>query len=79
MKKNRNNQMIEIMRFIASVVILLIHCGLPGRSGNLINHFGHFAVPFFLLTSGYFSGGENLSEKSAKKAKQTLFIVVVHG
>lgn len=79
MKKNRNNQMIEIMRFIACVVILLIHCGLPGRSGNLLDHFGRFAVPFFILTSGYFSGVENLSEKSGKKAKQMLFIIVVHG
>ena len=79
MKKNRNNQMIEIMRFIACVVILLIHCGLPGRSGNLLDHFGRFAVPFFILTSGYFSGGENLAEKSGKKANQTLFIIAAHG
>lgn len=79
MKKNRTNQMIEIMRFTSCVVILLIHCALPGESGRLLNHYGRFAVPFFLLISGYFAFGVNLYEKSAKKAKQTLTIIVVHG
>lgn len=79
MKKNRTNQMIEIMRFLSCVVILLIHCALPDHAGRLLNHYGRFAVPFFLLVSGYFAYGGNLSEKSAKKAKQTLRLVFAHG
>lgn len=79
MKKNRSNQMIEIIRFVSCVVILLIHCELPGCLGRLLNHYGRFAVPFFLLTSGYFAYGTNLSEKSAKKGKQTLSVIGIHG
>lgn len=79
MKNNRNNQMIEIMRFLSCLVILFIHCGLPNPYGRFLNYYGRFAVPFFLLVSGYFAYGGDLSAKSAKKASQTLCLIFTHG
>ena len=77
--KNRSNQMIEAMRYICCLVVLCIHCNMPQPVGNLFNKYGRFAVPFFLLVSGYYAYSYDLTEKSIKKFKQTLHIVLIHG
>lgn len=77
--KNRSNQMIEAMRYVCCLVVLCIHCNVPQPVGGLFNKYGRFAVPFFLLISGYYAYNYDLAEKSIKKFKQIIRVIFVHG
>lgn len=46
---------LNIMRGIACVFVILIHSPLPLPIGEYIISIGRFAVPFFIVASGYFS------------------------
>lgn len=74
----RNNEMIEATRYICCVVVLCIHCALPQPIGEYFNRYGRFAVPFFLLVSGFYFYGGNSTVKSLKKIKQTAIIILIN-
>ncbi len=52
--KSRNNWL-ESTRAIACVLVVFIHFRLHNDLGNVIIALGRFAVPFFVILSGYFS------------------------
>lgn len=52
--KPARNQSIECARMVASFFVVFIHCSFPGMLGEYINCIGRFAVPMFLVISGYF-------------------------
>lgn len=79
MQKVRSNQMIELVRLVASAFVLFIHCPFPRPVGTYISIIGRFAVPFFLLLTGYFSYNANPVQKSIKKLRDTIMIVIITG
>lgn len=76
--KKRDNQMIEAVRYLSCFVILCIHCGMPQPGRQIAYYYGRFAVLFFLLVSGYYSYGEQFSEKCKKKFKQIVLVIMVN-
>lgn len=79
MLKTRSNQMIECVRFISCMFVLFVHCPFPSQIGTYVTMIGRYAVPFFLLLSGYFSYNNNPIPKAKKKIRDTLRIVLVAG
>ena len=51
------NQSIECCRVLAAVMVVFIHCLLPGTLGSVMDCLARFAVPFFFVVSGYFAYG----------------------
>lgn len=49
----RNNSIDEV-RLVASIVVLLIHVQISGIAGKIVTDVGRFAVPFFIMVSGYY-------------------------
>lgn len=52
MKRNRS---IDAVRAIACIFVLFVHCPLPGQTGVYVSSLARFAVPFFLMVSGYYA------------------------
>lgn len=52
---DKHYDFLDIIRLIASIFVLLIHCPIDGMTGGYITAIGRFAVPFFILVSGFFS------------------------
>ena len=77
--KQRNNQLIEACRFLACVMVMFTHVSFPSPYGGYVGALARFAVPFFLMISGYFTYGENLAAKARKKLRNTVETVVVAG
>lgn len=48
-------QLLDILKFIASLFIVLIHVPLPGITGAVLSGVARFGVPLFFMVSGYFS------------------------
>lgn len=48
------NRSIDAMRAISSALVVLIHCSFPGKFGIYLCAIGRFAVPLFLMISGYY-------------------------
>lgn len=65
----KRNSMLDLLRFISCLFVVLIHCPLPGLLGTAIITFGRYAVPFFLMISGWylFSYDQNIILGKAKK------------
>lgn len=57
------NQSINLMKGIACIFVVFIHCQFPTKVGESIVVLGRFAVPFFALVTGYFSDFDD-KEKS---------------
>lgn len=51
---HQTNQPINIIKAIASFLVVLIHAPFPGLLGNIIKALARMAVPFFFCVSGYF-------------------------
>ena len=75
---NRKNQTIEMLRFISCIMVVFIHCPFPGLFGTFVCTYGCYAVPFFLMLSGYFSFGDS-REHIKKKMKDTVRIITIYG
>ena len=51
---NRNRS-IDAVRAIACAFVLFVHCPFPGTFGVIVSALARFAVPFFLMVSGYYA------------------------
>lgn len=65
------NQSINLMKGIACIFVVFIHCQFPTKIGELIVALGRFAVPFFALITGYFSDFDD-KQKSIQIARKRL-------
>ena len=54
-QKTKRMQSIECFRVIASMMVVFIHCEGAGRFGAMMNCLARVGVPFFCVTSGFFS------------------------
>ena len=52
-EKQRNKE-IDIIKGIACICVVYIHCPFPGHLGNLISVINRFSVPFFFFISGFY-------------------------
>lgn len=48
-------EMLNIVKLVASYMVVFIHVSFPGQFGIDIVYLARFAVPFFFIVSGYFS------------------------
>lgn len=63
--KNRNVTL-DILKLIASYMVVFIHFLLYGEAGYVVNALARFAVPVFFMTSGYFSYNNGTDKLKAK-------------
>ena len=62
------NRAIDAVRAVACIFVLFVHCPLPGAAGLYVSAIARFAVPFFLMVSGYYAfRGEQDAEYAAAK------------
>ena len=59
-------EMLNIVKLVASYMVVFIHVSFPGQFGIDIVYLARFAVPFFFIVSGYFSYN-SFNLKSIKK------------
>lgn len=75
-KRNRN---IDAIRGIACIFVVLVHCVLPGEFGQYVIAYARFAVPFFVLVSGWFAYHEDrhkVRDYCLRKLKDTCKLTV---
>lgn len=74
---NTNNrqkfEMLNILKLVASYMVVFIHVGFPGEFGIDVVYLARFAVPFFFIVSGYFSYS-SLNMKNIKKIDKKIQI-----
>lgn len=70
------NVSINILKALAAVLVICIHCPFQGRMGILISNLARIAVPIFLLISGFYCYG-NSKEKISKKIKHILTLIII--
>ena len=70
MEKTKNNRIlaVDLIKWIASVFVILIHCSFYGDFGMSVKAVARFAVPFFFLSTGYFLYG-NSTDRLLKKLR----------
>lgn len=69
------------MRFVVSVLVVLIHSPLPGIAGTLTEALARIAVPFFFMISGYYVSGNDKKEiirKIKKTAEMFIWAVFMY-
>lgn len=49
------NRSIDAVRAIACAFVLFVHCPFPGAFGIIVSALARFAVPFYLMVSGYYA------------------------
>ena len=78
-KNGLRNQNIDAVRGIACIFVVLVHCVLPGEFGQYVISYARFAVPFFLLVSGWFAYSPDQTialAKAKRKLKDTVLLTV---
>ena len=63
------------MRIVASFFVVLVHVLLPAPAGLYAKTIGRFAVPFFLMVTGWYIRKDD-DEKTAEAAKHSLFSIL---
>jgi hypothetical protein len=79
-QSTKRNDLIDLLRFVSCLFVVLSHCPLPGILGTAIIAFGHYAVPFFLMISGWYSVSDDRNVMLTKAKKQlcnTLKLIAV--
>lgn len=61
------NNTLNILKLISSIFVILIHITFPDNINVIIKALSRFAVPFFLILSGYFAYNSKNIEKNIKK------------
>ena len=72
MERQRNNTL-EIMKLIASYMVILIHFYFKDGFGGVMDALARFAVPLFFIVSGFYSYQISL-DKIKKRIKRIAYI-----
>lgn len=75
----RRNAHISILKLVSACFVVFIHIGFPGKFGEGVNCVARFAVPVFLMISGYYSYGADVSTLGRRLKKIVLLIIVSNG
>ena len=79
-RSRKRNDFLDLMRFVSCLFVVLSHCPLPGRLGKGVIAVGHYAVPFFLMISGWYSFSDDrdvMLKKAKKQLSSTLKLIAV--
>lgn len=57
---HERNYCLDLIKGIACICVVFMHCEFPGVFGILIQSISRFCVPFFFMVSGYFAYREEL-------------------
>lgn len=70
---------LDCLKGIACIAVVLIHYNFPGDFGLAVKSFCRFAVPVFLIISGFFflSDGKMDDAKTVKKIRNILYLLMV--
>lgn len=55
--KRERNHLLDSLKGIACIFVVFIHVPFPGKAGIAVTALAGFAVPLFLMTSGYYAFG----------------------
>lgn len=72
---NRRNSKINCIKALAVILVFLIHCKLPGTTGDIVSGMAAIAVPVFFAVSGYFSSGIPV-DKARKRIRKLVIRVI---
>lgn len=64
------NRSIDAVRAVACAFVLFVHCPFPGTFGVYVSALARFAVPFFLMVSGYYAHRDTDAAMLAAAHKQ---------
>ena len=73
--ENRNNTL-DVMKLVASYMVIFIHVLFPGKMGVAADALGRFAVPLFFFVSGYYAYGaspETIRARTVRLVRLSLF------
>ena len=72
-KEKSRNMSLDVLKLIASYVVVFIHFKFSGLTGDIVDALARFAVPVFFMISGYFAYS-NSTEKLISKMKNIIKI-----
>ena len=72
-KEKSRNMSLDVLKLIASYVVVFIHFKFSGLTGDIVDALSRFAVPVFFMVSGYFAYS-NSTEKIISKMKNIIKI-----
>ena len=72
-KEKNRNMSLDVLKLIASYVVVFIHFKFSGLTGDIVDALARFAVPVFFMVSGYFAYS-NSTEKIISKMKNIIKI-----
>lgn len=76
MEKGKRNESLDVIKLIASFMVVFIHVNFYGRFGEAVDAVARYAVPLFFSVSGFFA--LNADAKTIKKrVLKTLFLYLV--
>ena len=70
---NKRNAWLDLIKLIASFMVVFIHIGFYGTVGDVINAVARFAVPLFFAVSGFFT--LNASAKTIRRRLIKLLVI----
>lgn len=73
---------LDLLKGIACIIVVLFHCPLPGKLGELIIYALRFPVPIFFMITGYWSvnkSDEWIKKKSIQLLKMILYSELFYG
>ena len=71
---SKENTGLNFLKGIACLIVILLHCPIPGLLGNAIIYGLRFSVPIFFMITGYFSYNKN-RKWILKQIKKTLVLI----
>ena len=80
-KATKRNWYIDVLKGIACIGIIFIHCEFPGLFGGLVESVNRWAVPLFFTVSGYYcykSSSVSIKRKIAHITKIILISAVIY-
>lgn len=69
------NRSIYLLKGIACIVVVFLHCPFPGILGDAIIYGVRFSVPVFFMTTGYYAYGKNRMWLIKQMKKVVLLII----
>ena len=72
---SKENTGLNFLKGIACLIVILLHCPIPGLLGNAIIYGLRFSVPIFFMITGYFSYNKN-RKWILKQIKKTLVLIL---
>ena len=76
---NKRNHMLNILKGIGCIGVVFMHVSFPDKFGEIIVELAQFAVPIFLMISGYFAfdANNNAGAKIIRRTKKIVKLTLV--